>query len=80
MSRGFLANAFLLASAALRDSMRSMSPGSGATDDQTPLRAELFSVEQMEQHGKALAGNPRRSARRGPGHGCSSDSTRTSGS
>jgi cellobiose phosphorylase len=26
------------------------------TDDQTPLRAELFSVEQMEQHGKILAG------------------------
>ena len=55
MSRGFLANAFLLASAALRDSMRSAGPGSGTTDDQTPLRAELFSVEQMEQHGKALA-------------------------
>ena len=55
MSRGFLAGAFLRASAALRDSMRSASLGSGATDDQTPLRAELFSVEQMEQHGKALA-------------------------
>ena len=55
MSRGFLANAFLLASAALRDSMRSRGLGSGATDDQTPLRAELFSVEQMERHGKALA-------------------------
>ena len=55
MSRGFLANAFLRASAALRDSMRSAGPGSGTTDDQTPLRAELFSVEQMEQHGKSLA-------------------------
>ncbi len=26
-----------------------------ASDDQTPLRAELFSADQMEQHGKALA-------------------------
>ncbi len=55
MSRGFLANAFLLASAALRDSMRGTGPGSGNSDDQTPLRAELFSVEQMERHGKSLA-------------------------
>ena len=30
--------------------------GNSEADDQTPLRAELFSVEQMEQHGKALAG------------------------
>ena len=29
--------------------------GSGDSDDQTPLRAELFSADQMEQHGKALA-------------------------
>jgi len=29
--------------------------GAVAADDQTPLRAELFSAEQMEQHGKALA-------------------------
>ncbi len=35
--------------------MRSASHGSNVTDDQTPLRAELFSVEQMEQHGRALA-------------------------
>ncbi len=27
----------------------------GDSDDQTPLRAELFSADQMEQHGKALA-------------------------
>ena len=55
MSRGFLTGGFLRASAALADSMRRGSPGSGVTDDHTPLRAELFSVEQMEQHGKALA-------------------------
>ena len=35
--------------------MRGASSGSSATDDQTPLRAELFSADQMEQHGKALA-------------------------
>ena len=29
--------------------------GSGDSDDQTPLRAELFSADQMEQHGRALA-------------------------
>jgi cyclic beta-1,2-glucan synthetase len=29
--------------------------GSDEVDDQTPLRAELFSAGQMEQHGKALA-------------------------
>ena len=56
MSRGFLTSAFLRACAALRDSMRNSGPGSGGADDQTPLRAELFSVDQMEQHGKALAG------------------------
>ena len=56
MNRGYFTGAFLRASAALRDSMRGASLGSGAADDQTPLRAELFSVEQMEQHGKALAG------------------------
>jgi cyclic beta-1,2-glucan synthetase len=55
MNRRYLTGAFLRASEALRDSMRGASPGSGAADDQTPLRAELFSVEQMEQHAKALA-------------------------
>jgi hypothetical protein len=55
MNRGFLANAFLRASAALRASMHSAGPGSGTTDDQTPLRAELFSAEQMERHGKSYA-------------------------
>ena len=55
MSRGYLAGAFHRASGALRDSMRGSSIGSGGADDQTPLRAELFSVEQMEQHATALA-------------------------
>ena len=35
--------------------MQAAGLGSSAADDQTPLRAELFSVEQMERHGKALA-------------------------
>ena len=30
--------------------------GGDEADDQTPFRAELFSTDQMEQHGKALAG------------------------
>jgi cyclic beta-1,2-glucan glucanotransferase len=32
-----------------------MRSGDGGSDDQTPLRAELLSAQQMEQHGKALA-------------------------
>ncbi len=55
MSRGYLTGVFLRASAALRDSMRSAGLGSSPVEDQTPLRAELFSVEQMERHGKSLA-------------------------
>ena len=35
---------------------RGARPGDPAADDQQPLRAELFSADQMEQHGKALAG------------------------
>jgi len=37
-------------------------------DDQTPLRAELFSADQMEQHGRVLAGTHavRRSVKRDP--------------
>jgi cellobiose phosphorylase len=66
MSRGFLTSAFLRACAALRHSMRNASPGSSVTDDQTPLRAELFSVDQMEQHGKALAGTHALSTSRPP--------------
>ena len=34
--------------------------------DALPLRAELFSADQMEQHGKALAGSHRLSAQRAP--------------
>ena len=44
--------------------------GKGAThqsaDDEPPLRAELFSADQMEQHGKTLAGSHRLSAQRAP--------------
>ncbi len=35
--------------------MRGADSRSGERDDQTPLRAELFSVEQMERHGRSLA-------------------------
>jgi cyclic beta-1,2-glucan synthetase len=55
MNRGYLTDAFLRASAALRDSMRDADSRSVDRDDQTPLRAELFSVEQMERHGRSLA-------------------------
>ncbi len=34
--------------------------------DEPPLRSELFSVDQMQQHGKALAGSHELSARSGP--------------
>jgi cellobiose phosphorylase len=37
-------------------------------DDEPPLRAELFSADQMEQHGKTLAGSHRLSSRRTPDH------------
>jgi cyclic beta-1,2-glucan synthetase len=40
----------------MRPVIRNASLRSNDADDQTPLRAELFSVDQMEQHGKALAG------------------------
>ena len=35
-------------------------------DDEPPLRAELFSANQMERHGKILAGSHRLSSRRAP--------------
>jgi len=35
-------------------------------DDEPPLRAELFSIDQMEGHGKTLAGSHRLSSRRTP--------------
>src|SRR6185503_9102304 len=34
--------------------------------DELPLRAELFSADQMEQHGRRLAGAHRLTPRRGP--------------
>jgi hypothetical protein len=55
MSGRFLANAVLRASAALRHSMRGTDTRPLDRDDQTPLRAELFSAEQMERHGKSHA-------------------------
>ena len=36
------------------------------TDDEPPLRAELFGADQMEEHGKTLAGLHRLSSRRTP--------------
>jgi hypothetical protein len=36
--------------------MRNSGLSSEESEDQTPLRAELFSVDQMELHGRALAG------------------------
>ncbi|MDP1952590.1 MAG: cyclic beta 1-2 glucan synthetase, partial [Betaproteobacteria bacterium] len=42
---------------------RRLAPDAG---DAPPLRAELFSAEQMEQHGKALAGAHRLSVERAP--------------
>src|SRR6185369_6141959 len=38
------------------------------TSDEPPLRAELFSADQMEQHGKVLAGVHRVSVGRAPDH------------
>ncbi|HEY6720137.1 MAG TPA: hypothetical protein VI363_00740, partial [Burkholderiales bacterium] len=35
-------------------------------DDEPPLRAELFSIDQMEGHGKTLAASHRLSSRRAP--------------
>ncbi len=35
--------------------LRDDGAGTDEIDDQTPLRSELFSADQMEQHGKALA-------------------------
>ncbi|MDZ4251748.1 MAG: hypothetical protein U1A72_04150 [Sulfuritalea sp.] len=37
-----------------------------ASDEESPLRAQLFSADQMEQHGKVLAGSHRLAAGRAP--------------
>ncbi|MDR3416663.1 MAG: glucoamylase family protein [Nevskia sp.] len=47
---------FIPAAAARSGRWRRRRFGQDEPDDQTPLRAELFSADQMEQHGKDLAG------------------------
>ncbi len=53
MNRGFSLRAYLRTATASPNGERA---GTNGIDDQTPLRAELFSADQMEQHGNALAG------------------------
>ena len=55
MSRRNLLQTFLRSALERRIGWRGEPAGFADNDDQTPLRAELFSVDQMEQHGKALA-------------------------
>ena len=50
--------------AALGSIRHAITPHSNLTGEQPPLRAELFSREQMEQHGKVLAGSHRLSPKR----------------
>lgn len=57
----------------IRDTVRHLTtrllghiPKSHYTDDEPPLRAELFSAEQMEQHGRTLAGLHRLRSRHAP--------------
>ncbi|MBK8162925.1 MAG: cyclic beta 1-2 glucan synthetase [Gammaproteobacteria bacterium] len=56
MRRETLFKAFLRTAAAYGVSWRSDRFSHNEDDDQTPLRAELFSADQMEQRGKVLAG------------------------
>ena len=55
MSRGFSLRDYLRTAAALPNGLRAEQSGTNGVDDQTPLRAELFSADQMELHGSALA-------------------------
>jgi hypothetical protein len=48
--------------------LRSQPTNRKYTSDEPPLRAELFSADQMEQHGKVLAGVHRVSVGRAPDH------------
>ena len=52
MNRGFSLRAYLRTAT---ESPNGELAGSNVIDDHTPLRAELFSADQMEHHGKALA-------------------------
>ncbi len=55
MNRGFSLRAYLRTSTTLPNGLRDDRGGTNGIDDQTPLRAELFSADQMEQHGRVLA-------------------------
>ena len=55
MSRGFSLRDYLRTAAALPNGLRAEQSATNGVDDQTPLRAELFSADQMELHGSALA-------------------------
>ncbi|MEX0735024.1 MAG: glucoamylase family protein [Steroidobacteraceae bacterium] len=55
MNRGFSLREYLRTATTSSNGFRDERAGTNGTDDQTPLRAELFSADQMEQHGKALA-------------------------
>ncbi|MGB5132170.1 MAG: hypothetical protein WBO00_06120, partial [Steroidobacteraceae bacterium] len=56
MSYWFSFMAFLRSAVASPDGRRARRRGPNESDELTPLRAELFSADQLEQHGKALAG------------------------
>jgi cellobiose phosphorylase len=55
LNRGFSLREYLRTATILPNGLRDEPAGTNRIDDQTPLRAELFSADQMEQHGKALA-------------------------
>ena len=56
MNRGFSLRAYLRTATTSPDGLRDERAGANGINDQTPLRAELFSADQMEQHGRTLAG------------------------
>jgi len=56
LSHWFSFIAFLQSVAASSDGKRAGRRGPSETEDLTPLRAELFSADQLELHGKSLAG------------------------
>jgi len=55
MRYGIAFKVFLRTAVAYPDHWRRGHSSLDDTEDQTPLRAELFSADQMEQHGRALA-------------------------
>ena len=55
MSRSFSLRDYLRTATALPSVLRAEQSAANGVDDQTPLRAELFSADQMELHGSALA-------------------------